>query len=143
MSGKESGPSITGGPSKLKPFADYFSERAGVLCAGQHLIVDIFGAERLDDSELIERTLRRCVDVAAARLLHIHLHRFETGGGLSGVALLAESHISIHTWPERRFAALDIFMCGSCNPKACISVLHEAFAPTDVIITELLRGRND
>jgi S-adenosylmethionine decarboxylase proenzyme len=45
-----------------------------------------------------------------ATLLHIHLHHFEPNGGVSGVAVLAESHISIHSWPKRGYAALDIFM---------------------------------
>jgi S-adenosylmethionine decarboxylase len=121
---------------------DFFIERAGIRCAGAHLIVDLYGANKLDDIELIERTLRRCVEVADATLLHIHLHRFEPNGGISGVAVLAESHISIHSWPERQYAALDIFMCGMARPERCIEVLLEAFAPRRVAIEELLRGRS-
>ena len=74
-------------------------------------------AERLDDIEHIEATLRRCVEAARATLLHIHLHHFQPNG-VSGVAVLAESHISIHTWPEAGYAALDVFMCGSADPDA-------------------------
>ena len=120
---------------------DHFAVRNGVRCAGVHLIVDLHGAEHLNDIEYIEATLRRCVAAAKATLLHIHLHHFQPSG-VSGVAVLAESHISIHTWPEAGFAALDVFMCGSANPDACIPVLREAFAAERVGVNEILRGRD-
>lgn len=120
---------------------DFFIERGGVRCAGAHLIVDLYDAHRLDDLEWIEQTLRKCVEVAGATLLHIHLHPFEPNGGVSGVAVLSESHISIHSWPELKYAALDIFMCGKARPERCIEVLLDAFAPRRVAIEELLRGR--
>ncbi len=71
----------------------------------------------------------------------MHLHRFEPNGGITGVAVLAESHISIHSWPERNYAALDIFMCGKARPERCIEVLLDAFSPRRAEIQELLRGR--
>jgi S-adenosylmethionine decarboxylase len=124
-----------------RPCEDHFVVRHGVTCAGAHLVVDLYRASRLDDIDHIEQTLRCCVEAARATLLHIHLHRFEPNGGISGVAVLAESHISIHSWPERRYAALDIFMCGSANPDACVPVLREAFSPERIAVDELLRGR--
>ncbi len=120
---------------------DHFATRNGVRCAGIHLIVDLHGAKGLDDIDLVEATLRRCVDAAKATLLHIHVHHF-TPSGVSGVAVLAESHISIHTWPEVGYAALDVFMCGSANPDACIPVLREAFAASRVEVNEILRGQD-
>jgi S-adenosylmethionine decarboxylase len=120
---------------------DHFAIRNGVRCAGVHLIVDLHGADGLDDIDLIESTLRRCVDAAGATLLHIHLHHFQPNG-VSGVAVLAESHISIHTWPDAGYAALDVFMCGKALPDACIPVLREAFKAERVEVNELLRGRN-
>jgi S-adenosylmethionine decarboxylase len=120
---------------------DHFAVRNGVRCAGVHLIVDLHGAERLNDIDHIEATLRRCVDAARATLLHIHLHHFQPSG-VSGVAVLAESHISIHTWPEAGYAALDIFMCGSAEPDNCIPVLREAFSAKRVGVNELLRGQD-
>jgi S-adenosylmethionine decarboxylase len=125
-------------PAEDRP--DHFALRKGVRCAGVHLIVDLHGAKQLNDINHIEATLRRCVDAARATLLHIHLHHFQPNG-VSGVAVLAESHISIHTWPEASYAALDVFMCGSANPDACIPVLREAFAATRVGVSEILRGR--
>ena len=120
---------------------DHFVVRNGVRCAGAHLIVDLYEAERLDDIDHIEQALRRCVAAAGATLLHLHLHHFEPNGGVSGVAVLAESHISIHSWPEAHYAAIDIFMCGSANPDACVPVLREAFAAKRVAVSELLRGQ--
>jgi S-adenosylmethionine decarboxylase len=120
---------------------DHFATRKGVRCAGVHLIVDLHGAKGLNDIDLIDRTLRRCVDAAQATLLHIHLHHFHPNG-VSGVAVLAESHISIHTWPDQGYAALDVFMCGKANPDACIPVLREAFRTDRVEVNEILRGRN-
>jgi S-adenosylmethionine decarboxylase len=121
--------------------ADHFAVRNGVRCAGVHLIVDLHGATRLDDIEHIEATLRQCVAASRATLLHIHLHHFQPSG-VSGVAVLAESHISIHTWPEAGYAALDVFMCGSANPDACIPVLREAFSAKHVGVDEILRGKD-
>ncbi len=119
---------------------DHFIERDGVLFAGTHLIVDLWGAKHLDNLEIMELALRECVDKCQATLLHIHLHHFLPNGGISGVAVLAESHISVHTWPERDFAAFDIFMCGDSKPEASIPVLKRAFSPSDVRINENLRG---
>ena len=118
----------------------HLAVRNGVRCAGVHLIVDLHGAEGLDDIDLIEATLRRCVEAAQATLLHIHLHHFQPNG-VSGVAVLAESHISIHTWPDLRYAALDVFMCGKASPDACIPVLREAFKAKRVEVNEILRGQ--
>jgi S-adenosylmethionine decarboxylase len=120
---------------------DHFAVRNGVRCAGVHLIIDLHGAERLDDIDHIEATLRECVTAANATLLHIHLHHFQPNG-VSGVAVLAESHISIHTWPEAGYAALDVFMCGDANPDKCIPVLREAFRAKRLDVDEILRGKD-
>lgn len=121
---------------------DFFIERDGKRFAGTHLIIDLIGASRLDDLAHIEATLRRCVEVSKATLLHIHLHHFTPNGGVSGVAVLSESHISIHSWPEADYAALDVFMCGEAEPHNAIEVLREAFAPSDIRVGEHLRGED-
>lgn len=120
---------------------DHFIVKNGVRCAGAHLIVDLYDAKRLDDVEHIEAALRRCIEEAGATLLHINLHHFEPNGGVSGVAVLAESHISIHTWPEHGYAAVDVFMCGNAEPERCVPVLRDAFAPKQTVVEELLRGK--
>lgn len=121
--------------------ADHFVVRNGVRCAGAHLIIDLYDAKKLDDLDHIEVALRACVDAAGATLLHIHLHHFEPNGGVSGVAVLAESHISIHSWPENGYAALDVFMCGKAKPEACVPVLRQAFKPGRIAVSEYLRGQ--
>lgn len=119
---------------------DFFIERDGKRFAGTHLIIDLIGASRLDDLAHIEAALRRCIEVSKATLLHIHLHHFTPNGGVSGVAVLSESHISIHSWPEADYAALDVFMCGEAEPHNAIEVLREAFQPSEIRVGEHLRG---
>jgi S-adenosylmethionine decarboxylase len=121
--------------------ADFFIEKDGVRCAGAHLVIDLYGGSRLDDLEHMERTLIDCVEAAGATLLHVHLHPFEPNGGVSGVAVLAESHICVHSWPERDYAAFDVFMCGKAKPERCIDVLKTAFGPQRMAVREILRGR--
>lgn len=121
--------------------SDFFIEKNGVRCAGAHLIIDLYGGTRLDDIDHMERTLVECVDAAGATLLHVHLHPFEPNGGISGVAVLAESHISVHSWPERDYAAFDVFMCGKAQPERCIDVLRMAFDAQRLAVREILRGR--
>jgi S-adenosylmethionine decarboxylase len=118
---------------------DHSVVRGGARCAGVHLIIDLYEAKHLDDVDYIEATLRRCVEASRATLLHLHVHRFQPNG-VSGVAVLAESHISIHTWPYSGYAALDVFMCGDADPDACVPVLREAFAAKRVQVNELRRG---
>ena len=119
---------------------DYFVERDGIKFAGTHLLIDLWGATKLDDLEVVESALREAAEVAGATLLHCHLHHFSPNGGISGVLVLAESHISIHTWPERGYAALDVFMCGACDPYKTIPVLKKAFKPQNITLGEQRRG---
>ena len=119
---------------------DHFITRDGLTYAGQHLIVDMWNGQGFDNKDLIESAFRRAVEAAKATLLHIHLHQFSGGGGVSGVAVLAESHISIHTWPERGYAALDIFMCGDATPLKAVEELRKAFSPAHTTVAEHKRG---
>ena len=122
---------------------DLFIKREGYDFAGTHLLIDCWEASNLNNLAHIEATLREAVLVTGATLLHIHLHHFTPNGGVSGVAILAESHISIHTWPEREYAALDIFMCGDTQPHLAIDVFEEAFATSNINVSEQLRGKTD
>ncbi|MCK5813523.1 MAG: adenosylmethionine decarboxylase [Cocleimonas sp.] len=119
---------------------DLFITEDGKTFAGRHLIIDLWGCQQLDHLSFIERTLCDAAKVAGATLLHIHLHHFTPNGGVSGVAVLAESHISIHTWPERGYAALDIFMCGNTQPKKAVELLKQKFQPQRIEISTHLRG---
>ena len=135
-------------PSKIQASSDcievqkdYFVEKNGEKFAGTHLLVDLWGATNLCDPELIDTALREAAEAAGATILHGHFHHFSPNGGVSGVLVLAESHISIHTWPERDFAAIDIFMCGACDPHLSIPALKAAFKPASVELDEQWRGR--
>lgn len=119
---------------------DHFITKNGLSYAGSHVIIDLWEAKGLDDRERIETALIDAVRAAGATLLHIHLHKFEDGGGISGVAVLAESHISVHTWPEKRFAAFDVFMCGNAEPRKALEVFKKAFEPGRVVVGEHKRG---
>ena len=120
---------------------DYFVEKDGMKYAGMHLLVDLWGAANLDDPKHIDRKLREAAERAGATILHSHFHHFTPNGGVSGVVVLAESHISIHTWPEREFAAVDVFMCGACDPRDTLPVLRDAFEPARIDVDEQRRGR--
>ena len=119
---------------------DHFITRNGLSYAGSHLIIDLWEAEGLADRERIETALIDAVHAAGATLLHIHLHTFEEGGGISGVAVLAESHISVHTWPEKGYAAFDVFMCGDAQPRKALDVFKRAFNPGRLVVGEHKRG---
>ena len=120
--------------------SDHFVQRDGISFAGTHLLLDLWGAVKLDDAGFIEQTLRQAILASDAELLQIYLHRFTAGGGVSGVAVLAESHISVHTWPEHGFAAFDIFMCGKTEPEHAARVITERFRPSHSTVHRHRRG---
>lgn len=120
--------------------SDYFITKNGIRYAGTHLILDLWGAKNLDNLDIIEKSIHDAIKVAKATLLHINLHHFEPNGGISGVAVLAESHISIHTWPEYGYAALDLFMCGHAEPHKCLDIFKKAFHPERIMVSEQMRG---
>jgi S-adenosylmethionine decarboxylase len=118
---------------------DHFIRRNGRVYAGTHLIIEVVNGHGLDDEARIAQAFRDCVDRCGATLLHIHTHKFSPQG-VSGVAVLAESHISVHTWPEIGYGAFDVFMCGDADPWQAVGVLKAAFGTEDVRVRELLRG---
>jgi S-adenosylmethionine decarboxylase len=118
---------------------DHFIRRDGSVFAGTHLIIEVENGTGLDDEDRIAQAFRDCVDECGATLLHIHTHKFSPQG-VSGVAVLAESHISVHTWPEIGYGAFDVFMCGDAEPWRAVGVLKRAFATETVHVKELRRG---
>jgi S-adenosylmethionine decarboxylase len=90
---------------------------------GSHVLADLAGIapELLRDAATLEATLVSAALSAGARVLSAHFHHFGGEHGVTGVVLLAESHITIHTWPEHRFAALDIFMCGTARAEDAVA----------------------
>lgn len=115
-------------------------ERESYRPAGQHLLIDLHDADRLNDLNHVERTLKRCVEVAGATLLHVHLYRTSPKGAVSGVAVLEGGHIGVHSWPEAGYAAFDVFMSGSDDSQLIVEVLRESFSAGNVTVRQHRRG---
>ncbi|MGZ8290122.1 MAG: adenosylmethionine decarboxylase [Telluria sp.] len=109
---------------------------------GVHLLADFHGVApgKLTDCGLVDQLLRAGAEAAGARILHSHFHSFGEAMGVTGVVLLAESHISIHTWPEYGFAAADIFMCGEAVPQLALAVIEHALQPQSRAVQTIERG---
>lgn len=109
--------------------------------SGQHWLADLSGVAPalLTSCASLEALLRQAADAAGAHVLHSHFHSFGEQLGVTGVVLLAESHISIHTWPEQGFAAADIFMCGNAQPERALAILRAALPAADCQVQRIRR----
>lgn len=110
---------------------------------GQHVILDLHNVhhDRLSQPEHIETMMLTVAQALKATVLQSHIHHFGEHLGVTGVLLLAESHMSIHTWPEAGFAAIDIFMCGDKDMNQAIQLFIRAFAPTQHDVKIIQRGK--
>jgi S-adenosylmethionine decarboxylase len=107
---------------------------------GRHLVVELWQCQGLDDPQMCEETLKEAVKRAGATLIALKVHRFNPHG-LTGIAIIAESHISIHTWPELKYAALDIFTCGEkVDPLRAVEPFVEWLKPKHTQMMEIRRG---
>ena len=87
----------------------------------------------LDDEAHIRNVLANASKLSESTLLNISSHKFDPHG-VTAVALLAESHISIHTWPENGIAVCDVFTCGDhTNPRSAATYMYEAMGATDLV----------
>ena len=112
------------------------------VAPGNHVLLDLWECSHLQDMAHIEQAMRDAATLCGANVLAVKLHSFGENAGITGVAILAESHISIHTWPETGYAAIDIFMCGNCNPEQAVPVFEKAFASSKSGIKVISRGKN-
>ncbi|HEU68061.1 MAG TPA: adenosylmethionine decarboxylase [Candidatus Acetothermia bacterium] len=112
-----------------------------MLGLGRQFVVELWDCEpRAENVEEVRHWLRRAADRAGATLLDIQVHRFSPHG-ISAVAVLAESHISVHTWPERGYVALDVFTCGEeVSPEGAVEELCRFFRPGRTSVIEIKRG---
>lgn len=109
-----------------------------------HLLYDIWLDDpvQLETTEIWQEILLTATRESGATILTHHFHQF-TPSGITGYILLAESHVSIHTWPEERLATIDIFTCGSMDTNHIITQLRERFLPVREKLTTVNRGRSN
>lgn len=107
---------------------------------GLHLIADFVGSKYLTDVSRIKSALISAADASCAVVLHTSAHQFPDSDGVTGVVTLAASHISIHTWPEHDYMALDIFMCGDSDPYKALEYLESYFEPKEIKTQSVVRG---
>ena len=119
---------------------DFYGAKNYIQYAGVHLLVELWNAQNLASLPKVRKILTACVKECNATLLKIDLHKFSPYGGISGVAIIQESHISIHSWPEYKYAAIDIFVCRDINPYKAIPVLKREFKPKSIQVMEVKRG---
>lgn len=107
---------------------------------GHHALLDLTGIGRWLNAEEVEALLRAAASACGATVLSINIHPFGADHALTGIAVLAESHISLHAWPELDYVALDIFLCGTCDPRDAVPVLIAGFAAKDHRLRVIARG---
>jgi S-adenosylmethionine decarboxylase len=108
---------------------------------GIHLVAEFWGCRVIEDSKKIKKILIEAAKKAKNTPLKVTIHKFQPQG-ITGVVLLAESHIAIHSWPQFNYLAIDIFTCGSKTvPKEALKYLKKVFRPKKAEIKVMKRGK--
>lgn len=110
---------------------------------GAHLILDLWtyiGDENLCDIMFMENIMKEAARISGATVLSSKMHEFGKGCGITGIVVLSESHISVHTWPEKGYAAFDIFMCGKCDPSYAMKYIVKNLNSRKYHVIPLYRG---
>ena len=126
--------------SKKNISKDHFIVENNLVFAGIHIIIDLWECNFVNKIIPLRKMIKEAVKLSKANILHLHMHRFGKEQGISGVAVLAESHISVHTWPERKYIAFDIFMCGDTYPELASEYLIKTLKPKRKKIEIIKRG---
>ncbi|HIB76370.1 MAG TPA: adenosylmethionine decarboxylase [Flavobacteriales bacterium] len=108
---------------------------------GRHLIAEFYkcNADTLNDRELIEKLMSQAAVEMGATIVGVTFHHFSPQG-VSGSVVIAESHLSIHTWPESGYVAVDIFTCGGLNPRHGFQLLGAGLEAQSARFQEIVRG---
>jgi len=107
---------------------------------GTHMVLELWGCSNLNSPSVVEQALRDIVEATNVTLLDLRVYPF-TPIGVTGVAIVAESHIMIHTWPEHSYAAVDIFTCGQERDfDGALDAVRDHFAPERVQVMRIERG---
>ena len=118
----------------------YFVQNKNKNGVGKHLIAEFCGCQEISAVKEMDKILKTAVKKMGATMVGIKIHRFFPRG-ITAIALIAESHISIHTWPEFEYAAVDIFTCGEKDPWPALRFLEKALGAKKVKVKERKRGK--
>lgn len=109
---------------------------------GRHMLLELFDCDldKINNLENVKEALVEAARRAQCTIIDVLFHEFNPVG-ISGVVVIAESHLSIHTWPEYLYAAVDIFTCGEdSQPEVAANYLVEAFGSERATVVEMQRG---
>ena len=127
---------------KKNQILNSFSNDEKLIHQGKHLLLELYRCdyEKLNDESFLRCTLDKAAKLAKATVLNLISNRFEPQG-VTAIALLAESHISIHTWPESNYSAVDIFTCGqNMLPELACQYLIEALKAEEHFLRVIVRN---
>jgi S-adenosylmethionine decarboxylase len=132
---------MSGDPGESERFGGCGREHSPGRRLARHLLVDGWDAPhaRLDDAELIEAAVRQAVRDSGATLIDLCVHRFSPQG-VTATATLAESHLALHSWPERGYFAADLLYCGALDPWQAIPAIVESLRCMRYRVREVPRG---
>ena len=118
-----------------------FKRNKKIIYAGIHLLAEFWGGKNIEDEKEIKKILITAAKKAKNIPLKVSIHKFSPRG-MTGIVLLAESHIALHAWPELDYLAIDIFTCGEkSKPEKALEYLKEKFQPKKVEIKNIKRGK--
>lgn len=112
---------------------------------GRHLLIELFNCDRklLNDVNFVEKVLTKSAEISGATIVKTFFHTFNPHG-ISGVVVIAESHLTIHTWPEYGYAAVDVFTCGDdVDPYVSYQYLKDKFKAKSAYLMEVKRGLSE
>jgi S-adenosylmethionine decarboxylase len=139
---KKNGPTVQKNPASRKKSAGAYGRRERVQALGRHLLLELFDcdAEAINSLDTVKASMVEAAKRAQATIVDVVFHEFNPFG-ISGVVVIAESHLAIHTWPEYRYAAVDVFSCGDVlQPQVAADYLVEQLGAARASVVELQRG---
>ncbi|MEO1885906.1 MAG: adenosylmethionine decarboxylase [Methyloprofundus sp.] len=117
---------------------DHYRKKEEVTI-GKHLLIECKGRQAFLKEKELRALMEEAAAVAGATVLAHHFHSFGEGCGLTGVLVLSESHMTVHQWPEKGYAAFDVFMCGDAQPELSAKYIAESFSDSIVEVRSLDR----
>ena len=127
--------------NKTKRSIQWVKQTKKLKYAGIHLLAEFWYGKIIEDPKEIKRILIEAVKKANNTPLKVTIHKFQPQG-ITGIVLLAESHIALHSWPEFNYIAIDIYTCGNkAAPEKALDYLQKQFQPKKVEIKKIKRGK--